>query len=481
MKSNQFNKPVLASARRRSKEQPEEIDFVIPTNATNIGAGKYFTMQTYGCQANESDTERIHGILSAVGYTFTAEETLADLIILNTCAIRATAENKVFGELGRLKHLKIAKPNLILAVGGCMPQEEVVVAKILKTYHQVDLVFGTHNLHKIVEYLEILHAKKTKIIEVESGEGDIVEHLPSVRTSKHKAWINIMYGCDEFCTYCIVPYTRGKERSRQPEHILEEIDQLIREGYQEVTLLGQNVNSYGIDFSDRNYRFADLLRAIHSKAIARVRFTTSHPKDFSDDLIEVLGLGGNIMPYIHLPVQSGSNRVLKAMNRKYTKEIYLERIQKIKATIPDVSITTDIIVGFPGETDEDYEETLDLVRQSKFEGAYTFVFSPRSGTPAASYPDATPATIKKARLHRLNELINEQFRAGNQRFEGQIVEVLVDGTSKTHADILSGYTKHNKLVNFAGPLNMIGTLQQVRIREAKTWSLDGELADDKTR
>jgi tRNA-2-methylthio-N6-dimethylallyladenosine synthase len=478
MKSNQYIKPLLASARKRSKEKPEEIAFMMPDHASSIGVGKFFTMQTYGCQANESDTERIRGILTAIGYTYTEEETLADLIILNTCAIRATAENKVFGELGRLKHLKIAKPDLILAVGGCMPQEEVVVAKILKTYHQVDLVFGTHNLHKIVEYLEILLAQKTKIIEVESGEGDIVEHLPSVRTSKYKAWVNIMYGCDEFCTYCIVPYTRGKERSRQPEHILEEIDHLIRDGYKEVTLLGQNVNSYGIDFGNRNYRFADLLRAIHSKDIARVRFTTSHPKDFSDDLIHALCLGGNLMPYIHLPVQSGSNRVLKAMNRKYTKESYLERIHKIKEAIPGVSITTDIIVGFPGESEEDYEETLDLVRQSNFEGAYTFVFSPRSGTPAASYPDITPATIKKARLHRLNELINEQFRAGNQRFDGQIVEVLVDGTSKTHPEILSGYTKHNKLVNFAGPLLLIGSLQKVRIREAKTWSLDGELVHD---
>ncbi|MDP2424751.1 MAG: tRNA (N6-isopentenyl adenosine(37)-C2)-methylthiotransferase MiaB [Candidatus Izemoplasmatales bacterium] len=480
MKPSILNKPELKEARRRTKELVSTIEFSIPASAMHLGDGKRYTIHTYGCQGNEADTERIKGILEEIGYAYTEDETKSDLIILNTCAIRANAENKVFGELGRLKHLKVANPNLLLAVGGCMPQEEVVVEKILKTYHQVDLVFGTHNIHKIVEYLEILSGKKTKVVEVESQQGDVVEQLPAIRTSKHKAWVNIMFGCDEFCTYCIVPYTRGKERSRDPQHILDEIDQLVQEGYQEITLLGQNVNSYGLDFQDKKYSFAMLLTDIQATSIPRVRFTTSHPKDFSMDLIDVLSKGKNLMPYIHLPVQSGSNKILKMMNRKYTKESYLTLIQSIKQAIPGVSITTDIIVGFPGETEEDFLETLDLVKHAGFEGAYTFIFSPRSGTPAAMYEDFTPVEEKKTRLQRLNVLVNEQFKSGNERFEGQEVQVLIDGFSKTNQQVLSGYTPHNKLVNVVGDASLIGKTISVHIKKAKTWSLDGELLHDKT-
>lgn len=473
MNDDHFVKPKLQEARRRTKTEAPVVDFSSSPEIQGIGAGKKYLLQTYGCQGNEADSEKIRGLIEKMGFTRTDTEASADLVIFNTCAIRANAENKVFGELGRIKQFKAQNPGMLIAVGGCMPQEETVVEKILKTYHQVDIVFGTHNLHLLPEYVaNALQGRK--VIDVWSQEGSIVERVPAVRESGSKAWVNIMFGCDEFCTYCIVPYTRGKERSRHPEDILEEVRDLTERGYHEVTLLGQNVNSYGLDFRDRNYRFADLLRDLSRIPIERIRFTTSHPKDFSDDLIAALAKGGNLMPFIHLPVQSGSDRILQAMNRKYTKEQYLELVRKIKAAIPGVSLTTDIIVGFPGETEADFAETLDLVQQCAFEGAYTFVFSPRSGTPAAKMADATPGAEKMQRLYRLNEEINKGFAAGNRRFVGQTLKVLVDGPSKTKKSILSGYTEHNKLVNFAGPESLCGSIAEVRIVDAKTWSLDGE-------
>jgi len=481
MEKNDYNKPLLNEARKRSRGATSAIDFSIPESLLGIGIGKKYVMQTFGCQGNEADSEHIRGLLARLGFVPTAQEDDADLILFNTCAIRANAENKVFGELGRIKKFKQSNPDLIIAVGGCMPQEEVVVEKILKTYHQVDIVFGTHNLHLLPEYLDKVMRRKEKVIEVLSEEGEIVEQLPAVRESGHKAWVNIMFGCDEFCTYCIVPYTRGKERSRKPENIIAEVRDLAERGYKEVTLLGQNVNSYGLDFSDRNYHFSDLLRDLSLLSIDRIRFTTSHPKDFGDDLIDVLAHCQHLMPYIHLPVQSGSNKILKAMNRKYTKEAYIALVERIYHAIPGVSLTTDIIVGFPGETEEDFLETLELVRKCRFEGAYTFIFSPRSGTPAATYPDTTDMDEKKSRLWRLNGLINEGFARGNRRFVGETLLVLVDGVSKTDCDVLSGYTEHNKIVNFRGPSSLIGTVVLVHITDAKTWSLDGEVADHEAR
>lgn len=478
MAKNNYLKPKLTDARKRSKDEVEQRIYTIPSGAENLGTGKKYLLQTYGCQGNEADSEKIRGLLESVGFVQTLEEKEADLIILNTCAIRANAENKVFGELGRMRPLKYAKPHLIFAVGGCMPQEEEVVEKILKTYHQVDLVFGTHNLHQIIELLMKAMQTEKKVIAVESVEGEIIENVPTVHENRYKAWVNIMYGCDEFCTYCIVPYTRGKERSRLSGSIIAEVKDLIDKGYQEVTLLGQNVNSYGLDFEKKDYFFADLLRDLSRLPIARIRFTTSHPKDFSDDLIAVLAEGGNLMPFIHLPVQSGSNKILKSMNRKYTQEHYLELIGKIHQAIPGVSITTDLIVGFPGETEADFEATLDLVRKSDFEGAYTFIFSARAGTPAASFPDALSEADKKARLYRLNELVNEGFAKGNHRFVGTTAKVLVDGHSKTKDEILTGYTEHNKLVNFAGDPSLIGKIVKVKIKDARTWSLIGELTDE---
>ena len=477
MSDQLLHKPKLNDARKRTKSETEQVIYAVPEAALNLGNNLKYMIQTYGCQGNEADSEKMRGLLESVGFTQTTFEAEADFIILNTCAIRANAENKVFGELGRLKHLKVAKPNLLLAVGGCMPQEEEVVEKILKTYHQVDIVFGTHNLHRLIDFL-ILAMDHQKIISVESVEGEIVESVPTVHENKFKAWVNIMYGCDEFCTYCIVPYTRGKERSRQPEAIIEEVKDLILQGYQEITLLGQNVNSYGLDFDNLNYHFSDLLSDLSKLDIPRIRFTTSHPKDFSDDLIAVLANGKNLMPSIHLPVQSGSNKVLKAMNRKYTKEHYLELIAKIKKAIPNVSMTTDLIVGFPGETEEDFLDTLDLVKQCDFEGAYTFIFSPRAGTPAAKYPDDLSKEAKKQRLYQLNDLINEGFSKGNHRFVGTVQKVLVDGLSKTKQTMLTGYTEHNKLVNFKGDSSLVGQIINVKITDARTWSLVGERVDE---
>jgi tRNA-2-methylthio-N6-dimethylallyladenosine synthase len=470
-----INKPDLKKARKRSKNEVDVIKYSDYKNIKDIGKDKRYIIQTHGCQANEADTEVIKGLLESQGFVWTDTLEEADLVVINTCAIRENAENKVFGELGRLKSYKRINPNMIIAVAGCMPQEEATVERILKKYRHVDLVFGTHNINKLVEYLDYVMKEKNQLIEVYSQEGEIVEALPQIRDHKFKAWVNIMFGCDEFCTYCIVPYTRGKERSRKKEYIIEEVKELVKQGYKEVTLLGQNVNSYGLDFIDEKYNFADLLAELAELDIPRIKFTTSHPKDFSDDLIDVIAKFPNIMPFIHLPVQSGSNKVLKKMNRKYTKEEYLDLVNRIYDKIPGVSLTTDIIVGFPSETHEDFLETMDLVEKSRFEGAYTFVFSPRKGTPAAEYENNIDPAEAKNRLYELNKLVNEGYLRGNKRFEKQVVKVLVEGYSKTKKDVLTGYTEHNKLVNFKGDKSLIGQIVEVYVEKAKTWSLDGRV------
>jgi len=472
-----FVKPSIKDARKRVNDETHVIDYNECFNIKGFGEGKTYALETFGCQGNEADSETIRGILESLHFTKSDTLQNADLILLNTCAIRENAENRVFGELGRLKKYKRNNPDLILGVCGCMPQEEKVVERILKQIPQVDLVFGTHNIYKLPEYLETVVLSKERVIEVYSEEGSIVENLPKIRENAKKAWVNIMYGCDEFCTYCIVPYTRGKERSRDPKSIIEEIQSLIVEGYQEVTLLGQNVNSYGRDFKELEYSFANLLEDLNKLPIARIRFTTSHPKDFDFKTVDVIAKGGNLMPYIHLPVQSGSNEVLKRMNRKYTRESYLELINYIYKSIPGVSITTDIIVGFPGETEEQFEETLDLVRQCHFEGAYTFIFSKREGTPAYTYEDTLSFDEKKKRLHLLNKVVNDGFYGGTQRFEGKIVDVLVDGVSKNNDLVLAGYTENNKLINFKGDQSLIGKIVKVKVTEAMTWFLRGELVE----
>lgn len=471
-----YTPPSLRKARKRGKEEIKyHDDFQIQESLMGIGEGRKFYIRTYGCQMNEHDTEVMAGIFLKLGYEATEELEEANVILLNTCAIRENAENKVFGELGHLKALKREKPDLLLGVCGCMSQEESVVNKILKSYHFVDMIFGTHNIHRLPEILHEAYMSKEMVLEVWSKEGDVIENLPKVRKGNIKAWVNIMYGCDKFCTYCIVPYTRGKERSRRPEDIIQEVRQLAAQGYEEITLLGQNVNAYGKDFEDIEYGLGDLMDDLRTIDIPRIRFTTSHPRDFDDRLIEVLAKKGNLVEHIHLPVQSGSSAVLKVMARKYTREQFLELVRKIKQAIPDVCLTTDIIVGFPTETEEQFEETLSLYREVGFETAYTFIYSPREGTPATRLKDNVPMEVKKERLQRLNALVNELSREAMEKYQGQVVEVLVEGESKNNPNILAGYTRKNKLVNFIGPKSAIGKLVHVKITETKTWTLNGEI------
>ena len=474
-----FIPPNLKEAKKRGKEEVKYFkDFTIPDQFRGMGKGRKFYIRTYGCQMNEHDTEVMAGIFMELGYEPTDRPEDANVILLNTCAIRENAENKVFGEIGHLKPLKQNNPDLLLGVCGCMSQEESVVNKILKQYQYVDMIFGTHNIHRLPYILHEAYMSKEMVVEVWSKEGDVIENLPKARKGNIKAWVNIMYGCDKFCTYCIVPYTRGKERSRRPEDIIQEVRHLASQGYKEVTLLGQNVNAYGKDFTDMKYGLGDLMDELRKIDIARIRFTTSHPRDFDDRLIEVLAKRGNLVEHIHLPVQSGSTEILKLMGRKYTREEYLELVRKIKAAIPDVALTTDIIVGFPNETEEQFEETLSLYREVEFDSAYTFIYSPREGTPAAKMADNVPMEVKKERLHRLNALVNEISARKMKEYEGKVVEVLVEGESKNNPDVLAGYTRKNKLVNFTGPKSAIGKLVKVRITEAKTWTLNGEMVEE---
>ena len=467
-----MNLPDMKEAKSRHNDI---VDFIYKDPIqSDVFNGKKCFIKTYGCQMNVHDSEEIAGILENLGFEQTEDYEQADLIILNTCAIRENAHDKVFGFLGRCKHLKKTNPELKLCLCGCMAQEKSVVDEIMTNHKYIDLVFGTHNIHELPNLLMNLHEGLN--IEVKSNEGDVIE-VGEVykRDSHYTAWINIMYGCDKFCTYCIVPYTRGKERSRKSTDILKEVNCLKEQGYKEITLLGQNVNAYGKDFTDIKYSFANLLEDLAKTNIHRIRYTTSHPRDLDIETMEVMGKYDNIMPHLHLPVQSGSNDVLKKMNRKYTKEVYLEKVNKLKECVPGISLTTDIIVAFPNETEEDFNETLDLVRKADFEGAYTFIFSPRTGTPAASMDGQIDPDTAKRRLLTLNELINEGFAKGNKRFEGTVQEVLVEGYSGKKDHLLTGYTKHNKLVNFEGDESLIGTLVNVKIKKAFTWHLLGEI------
>lgn len=473
-----YTAPSLKDAKKRGKESVQyHNDFTISEQFRGMGKGRKFLIRTYGCQMNEHDTEVMAGIFMALGYEPTEDVNEANVILLNTCAIRENAENKVFGELGHLKPLKMEKPDLLIGVCGCMSQEESVVNRILQKHQFVDMIFGTHNIHRLPNILQEAYLSKEMVIEVWSKEGDVIENLPKVRKGNIKAWVNIMYGCDKFCTYCIVPYTRGKERSRRPEEIIQEVRHLAAQGYQDITLLGQNVNAYGKDFTDMKYRLGDLMDEIRKIDIPRIRFMTSHPRDFDDHLIEVLAKGGNLVDHIHLPVQSGSSEVLKIMARKYNREQYLELVGKIKAAIPNLSLTTDLIVGYPNETEEQFEETLSLYREVGFDTAYTYIYSPREGTPAAKMVDNVPMEVKKERLQRLNALVNEMSAEKMQSYLGKTVEVLVEGESKKNPDVLAGYTKKSKLVNFKGPKSAIGTIVKVKITDAKTWSLNGEMVD----
>lgn len=471
--SDCMNLPDLNSARKRTNYRPliKLDDYKIDDNLKSIGVNKKYYIKTYGCQMNVHDSENIKAILEDMSFKETDKLEDADIILLNTCAIRENAHNKVFGFLGRVKHLKQSRPNIICGVCGCMAQEEHVVDELQKKYSWVDIIFGTHNIHKLPEILNSSIQKSAQEIEVYSIEGDVIENIPAKRDSKYKAWVNIMYGCDKFCTYCIVPYTRGKQRSRTPEYIINEVKQLVKDGYKEVTLLGQNVNAYGKDLGI-DYKMGDLLRDVAKTGIERIRFMTSHPWDFDDDMINAIKEYDNIMPYVHLPLQSGSDRILKLMGRRYTKEEYINLYNKLK-TIPSVAITTDIIVGFPGETEEDFKDTLDVVNTCKYDSAFTFIFSPREGTPASRMEDNTSLEIKEKRLYKLNELVNKYAHEANMKYQDKVVKVLIEGIGEKGN--LFGYTDTMKLVNVDGDESNIGKIVDVKINSIKTWSLDGEI------
>ncbi len=468
-----MNLPNYQEAKTRDVRAFKRINFEFDKNIKNKYEGKKFFLKTYGCQMNEHDSENIEALLCNLGFEKVLDYNDADLILLNTCSIRENAHNKAFGMLGRIKHLKNQKKDLIVGLCGCMAQEVGVVDKIMKEYKFVNFVFGTHNLYQLPNILDKAIEENRQEIKVFSREGDLVEGLPVVRANGYKAYVNIIYGCNKFCTYCIVPYTRGKERSRLKEDILKEVDELIKDGYKEITLLGQNVNAYGKDLYD-DYALGNLLEDIAKKDIARIRFLTSHPWDFTDAMIEVLGKYPNIMPSVHLPVQSGSNRILKLMGRRYTKESYLELFSKIKKVVPGVAISTDIIVGFPGETEEDFQQTLDLVEKCKYDNAFTFIFSKREGTPACKLKDDVSLEEKEERLQRLNKVVNRYFLENNKKLEGKEVLVLVEGISEKK-EMFFGYSETNKLINFSSKRNLQeGDIVRVKITSAKTWSLDGE-------
>ena len=468
-----MNLPNLKEAKKRTNKEVITKNYKPNLSYKSLLENKTFYIKTYGCQMNEHDSENMIAILKSEGMkeVYSLEE--ADLIILNTCSIRENAHNKVFGMLGRIKHLKNTNKNIVVGLSGCMAQEEVVTNEILHKYKWLDFVLGTHNIHNLSKIVYDSFKEKSLTIEAPSIEGEIIENIPVERQNKYKAYVNIMYGCDKFCTYCIVPYTRGKQRSREKEAILKEVNDLINSGYQEVTLLGQNVNAYGKDKKEA-FNMASLLEEVAKTKIPRIRFMTSHPWDFTDEMLEVIANYKNIMPNIHLPVQSGNNNILKLMGRRYTKEDYLNLFSKIKTKIPNVSISTDIIVGFPGETEEEFQDTLDLVNKCKFDLAYTFIFSKRVGTPAYNMKDDITLKEKEQRLYKLNELVNKYALENNKKLENQIVKVLLEKES-TKKGYLMGYTETNKLVNIKAPKDMLGKIVEAKIKVAKTWSLDGEL------
>jgi len=462
--------PNLENAKERTNKK---VEYIYEENRTSktLCDQKYF-LKTYGCQMNLHDSEEIKARLESMGALETMDYTSADIVILNTCAIRENAHDKVFGFLGRCKHLKKSKPELIIGLCGCMAQEENVVEEVMNRHPHIDIVFGTHNINELSDLLENKNNKQQ--IQVYSEEGDVYENILYKRDSNIKAWVNIMLGCNNFCTYCIVPYTRGKQRSRKCEDIVYEINNLVKDGYQEVTLLGQNVNSYGIDLIDGK-TFAELLKMVSETGIKRIRFVTSNPWDFSEETIQAIASCDNVMPYIHLPIQSGSSKTLRLMGRKYTAESYLELFNKIKCVVPNVSITTDIIVGFPNETEEDFLETLKIAESCKFDGAYTFIYSPRAGTPAAKIEDNVDLKTKENRLQRLNEIIRKYAKINNEKLIGKEISVLIEGTSEKNPNRIFGYTDTMKLVNIDGSRDLIGKIVEVKIVEAKSFSLYGEV------
>jgi tRNA-2-methylthio-N6-dimethylallyladenosine synthase len=433
---------------------------------------------TYGCQMNEHDSEKLLAMLDAMGYDTTEDSTEADLVIYNTCAVRENAELKVYGNLGHLKSQKEKNPDMKIVVCGCMMQQPHIVDEIKKKYRHVDLIFGTHNLYKFPELLIETMGRDKTLVDVWDVDGEVVEGLKSSRKFELKAYVNIMYGCNNFCTYCIVPYTRGRERSRIPEDIMDEIKTLVANGTKEITLLGQNVDSYGKTL-DTKITFAELLRMVNDiEGIERVRFMTSHPKDISDEVIYAIRDCDKVCEFLHLPIQIGSTRLLKKMNRHYTKDYYLDIIEKARKEVPDIAFSTDLMIGFPGETDEDIEDTLDVLEKVRYDSAFTFIYSKRKGTPAAEMEDQIPEEIAHKRFQKVLDLVNKISGEINHSYKDKVVEVLVEGRSKNQEDKLSGRTRQNKLVNFeGGNEDLVGKLVNVRVTEARTFSLNGVMVD----
>ena len=465
-----MNMPNMEAARIRTKNPVEHIE-VEHELVAKFSNKKYF-LRTYGCQMNVHDSEEIRYYLETLGFTCTEILEDADIVVLNTCAVRENAHDKVFGFLGRCKHLKRDRKDLIVAIGGCMSQEESVANELKEKHPYVDIVFGTHNIHELPNM--IMECNHKQNINVYSYEGKVYENIKYARDSKISAWVNIMYGCDKFCTYCIVPFTRGKQRSRKMDKILDEVRSLKEQDYQEITLLGQNVNAYGKDLEDGT-NFAALLEETAKIGIPRIRFVTSHPWDFTDEMINLIAKYPNIMPYIHLPLQSGSDRILKLMGRRYTNKEYLELFHKIKDTIPNVAVTTDIIVGFPNESKEDFEETLRIVNECKYDGAFTFIYSPREGTPASKIKDNISKEEKEERLQKLNDLVNNYSLENNTKYIGKTEKVLIIDISEKDKNKVYGYTETMKLVNVLADKDVIGKIVEVKITDAKSFSLDGIL------
>ncbi|HOB35788.1 MAG TPA: tRNA (N6-isopentenyl adenosine(37)-C2)-methylthiotransferase MiaB [Bacillota bacterium] len=435
---------------------------------------KTYYIRTFGCQMNERDSETVAGIFRARGMTEAPDMASADIIMINTCAVREKAEQKVYGLLGTLRELKENNPDVVLGICGCMPQQQEVAKRIKTRFPYMDIIIGTHNLNALNYYLEQVLQERRQVLEIWQERAEKELELPARRSGKYKAFVNINWGCNNFCTYCIVPYVRGREKSRPPETIIREIEALAREGFVEVTLLGQNVNSYGKDLPGKP-DFADLLRMVNDiPGIERIRFMTSHPRDAGDRLFEAMATLPKVCNHLHLPLQAGNNRILERMNRGYTAEHYLRIVEKLRAAVPDIALTTDLIVGFPGETEAEFQDTLAMVEKVRFDSAFTFMFSPRRGTPAAKMKGQLDSEIKKERLQRLIKLQNQISLERNQQLVGTVQQVLVEERTGT---INKGRTTSNKLVFFASGRDLSGHLVPVRITNAKTWSLEGELGD----
>ncbi|HEX3012562.1 MAG TPA: tRNA (N6-isopentenyl adenosine(37)-C2)-methylthiotransferase MiaB [Syntrophomonadaceae bacterium] len=444
--------------------------------AMNTAPGGKYLIITYGCQMNVRDSETMAGLVEAMGYKSAADISEADLVIFNTCSVRHSAENKVYGKLGEVNAVKKKHPDMLIAFGGCMAQMPEVKQRLYKI--GVDIIFGTHNIHELPALIQQAKQSRHRVEHIWENAGEVIDPLPALRHPGLSAFVNVMYGCNNFCSYCIVPYTRGRERSRTPSNIREELEELARNGYKEVTLLGQNVNSYGQGL-DQKIDFADILvMASKIDGLERIRFTTSHPKDMSDKLIDTIAANDKLCEHIHVPLQAGSNKILKRMNRGYTREHYLELTCKMRDRIPGVAITSDLIVGFPGETEEDFQDTLDMVRKVKFDAAFTFLYSIRSGTRAATFEDQVSTEVKKGRLLELNRIQYGIALDLNRKLEGSIQEIMVEGPSKTNPAKLTGRTRTNRIVIFSGQNDLIGQLINVKITKGKTFTLFGELQQE---